>query len=148
MPFAKNWSGTGSFGGKMAVAPIKPKILVVEDQPDVLITMTLLLQRVGCDVTPAQTGAEALKVTGGAVFDVITLDIDLPDIDGLELCRLIRLNPQLLSTRIVFVSGRFDAENRRDGFKSGAVDYIAKPFDAFAFASRILAHAKAGRATG
>ena len=124
----------------MNPTPLKPKILVVEDQPDVLATIIYLLKRAGCETIGAQTGAEALHLAQEGKFDLITLDIDLPDTDGLELCRCLKQDVHLLHVPVIFVSGRLCEGNRQRCFESGAADYIAKPFDASAFVSCIFSH--------
>jgi two-component system cell cycle response regulator DivK len=124
----------------MTSTPLKPKILVVEDQPDVLAMMLYLLKRAGCETTDAKTGAEALRLAQEEKFDLITLDIDLPDTDGLELCRCFKQDVQLVHIPVIFVSGRLCEGNRHRCFESGAADYIAKPFDASAFVSCIFSH--------
>ena len=72
------------------LTPLKPKILVVEDQPEVLETMLYLLKRAGGEATGAQTGAKGMQLAKEGKFDLITLDIDLPDTNGLELCRRLK----------------------------------------------------------
>lgn len=124
----------------MTSTPLKPKILVVEDQPDVLAMMLYLLKHAGCETTDAKTGAEALRLAQEGKFDLITLDIDLPDTDGLELCRCFKQDVQLVHIPVIFVSGRLCEGNRQRCFESGAADYIAKPFDTSAFVSCIFSH--------
>jgi CheY-like chemotaxis protein len=126
----------------MTSTPLKPKILVVEDQPDVLATILYLLKRAGCETTGAKTGAEALRLAPGGKFDLITLDIDLPDTDGLELCRHLKQDVHLRHIPVIFVSGRPDEGNRQCCFELGAADYIVKPFDASGFVSCIFSHLK------
>jgi DNA-binding response OmpR family regulator len=70
---------------------------------------------------------------------LITLDVDLPDVSGFEVCRRLKENP-FFHTPIVFVSGRPTEENRQRGHKLGAVDFIAKPFRVEEFAQRLLSH--------
>jgi CheY-like chemotaxis protein len=124
----------------MTTTPPKPKILVVEDQPDVLAMIIYLLKRAGCETTGAKTGAEALRLAQEGKFDLITLDIDLPDTDGLELCRCFKQDFQLVHIPVIFVSGRLCEGNRQRCIESGAADYIAKPFDASGFVSCIFSH--------
>jgi len=124
------------------LTPLKPKILVVEDQPGVLATMLYLLKRAGCEATGAKTGAEAMRLAKEGKFDLITLDIDLPDTNGLELCRRLKQDPHLCRIPVIFVSGRLCEGNRPRCFELGAADYIVKPFDAFVFVSRIFSHLK------
>jgi CheY-like chemotaxis protein len=133
-------------GRTMTLTPLKPKILVVEDQPDVLETMLYLLKRVGCETTGAQTGAEAMQLAKKGKFDLITLDIDLPDTNGLELCRRLKQDRHLRHIPVIFVSGRLCEGNRQRCFELGAADYIIKPFDALVFVSRIFSHIKTVKA--
>jgi len=126
----------------MTSTPPKPRILVVEDQPDVLKTMLYLLKRVGCETAGAKTGAEAMRLAKAGKFDLITLDIDLPDTTGLELCRRLKQDLHLRQIPVVFVSGRPCELNRQHCFELGAADYIVKPFDTFVFVSRIFSHLK------
>jgi DNA-binding response OmpR family regulator len=129
-------------GRTMTSTPLKPKILVVEDQPDVLKTMIYLLKRVGCETAGAKTGAEAMRLAKAEKFDLITLDIDLPDTNGLELCRRLKKDLHLCQIPVIFVTGRLCEGNRQRCFELGAADYIVKPFDAFVFVSRIFFHLK------
>jgi len=124
----------------MTAAPAKPKILVVEDQPSVSATMIGLLKRVGCDAVSAQTGTEGIRLAQAEAFDLITLDIDLPDIDGLEVCRRLKQDQRCFQTPVIFVSGRVCEGHRQRCLKLGAADYIVKPFDTFAFVTRIFFH--------
>jgi len=123
----------------------KPKILVVEDQPDVLATMRYLLKRAGCETTGARTGADALCRARDEKFDLITLDMELPDTTGLDLCRQMKQDPQLRRVPVVFVSGCLREGNRQRCLELGAADYIAKPFDALVFVARIFAHLRNDR---
>jgi DNA-binding response OmpR family regulator len=126
----------------MTATPVKPKILVVEDQPAVSETMIYLLKQAGCEVVGAKTGTEGMRLAQAGEFDLITLDVDLPDISGLEVCRRLKRNPRLCQTPVIFVSGRLCEGNRQHCFELGAADYIVKPFDAFVFVSRIFSHLK------
>jgi len=129
-------------GWIMTLTPLKPKILVVEDQPAVSETMIYLLKRVGCETVGAKTGAEGMRLARQGGFDLITLDIDLPDINGLELCRRLKQDIHLCHIPVIFVSGRLCEGNRQRCLELGAADYIVKPFDALVFVSRIFSHLK------
>lgn len=118
------------------------RILVVEDQPEVLNLMVMILARAGCDVAGAQTGTEGLRLAENGKFDLITLDVDLPETSGFEICSRLKQHPQLRQTPIVFVSGRFADEDVRRGREVGATDYITKPFNVLTFVSRLLSHIK------
>jgi len=129
-------------GRTMIVTPVKPKILIVEDQSAVSDTMLYLLKRAGCEATSARTGAEGMQLAQEGKFDLITLDIDLPDTSGLEICRRLKQDLHLCRIPVIFVSGRPDEGNRQSCFELGAADYIVKPFDASVFVSRIFSHLK------
>ncbi|MGH7953602.1 MAG: response regulator transcription factor [Limisphaerales bacterium] len=119
----------------------KIKILIVEDDLPVAMMLTHLLAQNGIETEVATTGRKALQMAADGHFDLITLDADLPDVSGYELCRLLREKP-FFQTPIVFVSARCLIEDRQLGLDAGAVDYIAKPFETFEFAPRILSHIK------
>jgi DNA-binding response OmpR family regulator len=116
----------------------KPKILIVEDEMPVAMMMTFLLARADCETEVAMTGKKALQKAQLEMFDLITLDVDLPDMSGFEVCRLLKENP-FSKTPIVFVSGRPLEQDIQRGLELGAVDYITKPFGV-EFASRLLSH--------
>lgn len=119
----------------------KPKILIVEDDLPIAMLMTYLLAQAGIETEAAMTGRKALEIAANGRFSLITLDLDLPDIPGFELCRRLKENP-FLQTPIVFVSGRPTEENQQEGFEVGAVDFIAKPFSGEEFVRRLLFHIK------
>ena len=120
----------------------KPRILVIEDQPDVRNLLTLALTRAGCDVSAAQTGMEGLQLAETGKFDLITSDVDLPDLNGFEICSRLKNHAELRHTPVVLVTGRFSEEDVRRGREVGATDYILKPFDLVSFLSRLLSHIK------
>jgi DNA-binding response OmpR family regulator len=112
-------------------------ILVVEDD---LLTRRLLqtvLERDGCLVTTAGSVAEALAETGRRGFDLILLDLGLPDGDGLDVCKRVRERHQM---PILIVSTRREIEDRVAGLETGADDYIVKPFEPREVVARVRAH--------
>jgi DNA-binding response OmpR family regulator len=119
----------------------KPRILIVEDDMPVALMVALLLSKAGCQTAFASTGKSALQKAQLEIFDLITLDVDLPDVSGYEVCRRLRENP-FFQTPIVFVSGRPLEQDIQRGLELGAVDYIAKPFNTFEFTPRLLSHIK------
>lgn len=118
----------------------KPKILIVEDEMPVGMMMVYLLARAGCDTEVATTGQKAFQMAQDGHFDLVTLDVDLPDANGFEICRRLKENP-FFQTPIIFVSGRPLEPDIQRGLELGAVDYIVKPFG-LEFASRLLSHIK------
>jgi two-component system alkaline phosphatase synthesis response regulator PhoP len=118
----------------------KIRVLIVEDDMPLALMTTFLLTRAGCETEVAMTGKKALEKAQVEIFDLITLDVDLPDMTGFEVCQLLKENP-FFQTPIVFVSGRPLEEDIQVGLELGAVDYITKPFGA-EFAPRLLSHVK------
>ena len=120
----------------------KARILIVEDDTPLAMMMVHVLSRAGCDVQVASTGKKGLELAQANRFDLITLDIDLPGISGLEICRELKQRHLSRNTPVVFVTGRLAEQDMQRGLEVGAVDYITKPFGV-EFASRILSHFKA-----
>jgi DNA-binding response OmpR family regulator len=120
----------------------KIKILVVDDELSVGTMMVFLLTRRGCDVEMARTAEQALQLVQAGQFDLITLDLELPDATGFEIYGRLRKIPKSKDTPVCFVSGRPTIENIQRAFELGAADFVEKPFDGRDFVSRILFHAK------
>ena len=116
----------------------KAKILVVDDQMAVALMMVFLLRRAGCDAQAATNAEKALQLAQTEVFDLITLDLEMPDGSGFDLFTRLRQIPRLAETPIVFVAGNASIENQQRGLDLGAADFIEKPFDTQDFTSRIL----------
>jgi DNA-binding response OmpR family regulator len=110
--------------------------VVVEDDHDVGDALSRLLEQAGFDVSVARTGAEALAVVREQEPDLVTLDLSLPDIDGVEVCRQIRL---LSDCYVIVVSGRTSEVDRLVGLEVGADDYLVKPFSARELQARVAA---------
>jgi len=105
------------------------KILVVEDEVDLAEMLSTYLRTEGYHVTAVGWGEDALQVVNEAVPDLITLDINLPDIDGYEVCRRIRDIRRAENVPVIFLTERKSRQNKLAGLELGAVDYITKPFD-------------------
>jgi DNA-binding response OmpR family regulator len=124
----------------------KTKILIVEDQAPVAITMSFLLIHAGCETEIASTRDEAIQMAKSFRFDLITLDVSMPNCNGFDLCAEIKQNPHLCHIPVVFVSGRCSLEDQQRGLDAGAADYITKPFGANEFVPRLLSHIKSNLA--
>lgn len=110
--------------------PNGKRILVVDDEPDVTELLGYRLRRDGYEVEIIN---DPLLIMGKAREfnpDLFILDIMMPELDGLKICRMIRSDPKLSSTPIVFLTARGETDDRIKGLESGGDDYIAKPFDA------------------
>jgi len=102
------------------------RILVVDDDPTNTKLLKFLLSDEGYDVMAVNSSNEALQATNDDVFDLLILDVMMPEMDGLELCRRIR---ETSATPIIFVSARGEAKDKVAALRMGGDDYISKPFD-------------------
>jgi two-component system phosphate regulon response regulator PhoB len=114
------------------------RVLVIEDDPDIAEAISYQLERLGVTVKIARTGEEGLDgVRRGA--DLVLLDLNLPGMDGLEVCRMIRRQPSTAHVPIIIVSARADEVDRVLGLEMGADDYVVKPFSMKELAARCRA---------
>jgi DNA-binding response OmpR family regulator len=104
-------------------------ILVVDDEEDVAETIQRSLRRVGHEVLVTHRGADALQLARQRSPDLIILDIMMPGMNGIEVCRHMRANPQLAPIPILFLTARGEIADKIEGFEAGADDYLVKPFD-------------------
>ena len=104
-----------------------PKIIVVDDDPDIVEILRYNLSLAGYDVKSASNGKEAIKKAKIFIPEIILLDVMMPEMDGIEACRLIREIPSLNNTRIIFLSARNEDYTQISAFDAGADDYISKP---------------------
>lgn len=133
------WTSHNSMNNKSEQRPTKAKILIVEDEIPVATAMMMALADVDCELKIAQTGARAIRMAEFETFDLITLDVDLPDMNGFEICHHLKENP-FFQTPIIFISGRPLEQDIQRGLKLGAVDYITKPFERSEFKRRLFSH--------
>jgi DNA-binding response OmpR family regulator len=114
-------------------------VLIVEDEPDIRELVKLHLAREGLRCRVAASGAEALRELATAVPDLVVLDLMLPEMDGLEVCRRIRGDPRTATVPIVMLTAKTDEVDRIVGLEMGADDYIAKPFSPKEVVARVRA---------
>jgi DNA-binding response OmpR family regulator len=112
------------------------QILLVDDDPDILRILKDNLELDGYRVAAASAGKEALKVFEQANTDLIVLDLSLPDVDGIQVCRSIR---EKSDVPIIMLTARDRLPDKVLGLESGADDYLVKPFDYLELAARIKA---------
>ncbi len=106
-----------------------PLILLVEDSPPQALKTKLMLESNGCHVEWADTGQDGLDIAQHKRFDLIVLDIELPDTTGFEVCKKLKADPNLNDIPVVMMTTRDHAEDAMSGLEVGAVDYIPKdPF--------------------
>ena len=104
-----------------------PKILIVDDDPDIIEILRYNLSLAGYEVKAASNGKEAIKKAKIFIPEIILLDVMMPEMDGIEACRLIREIPSLKNSRIIFLSARNEDYTQLSAFDAGADDYISKP---------------------
>ncbi|MEV4706330.1 response regulator transcription factor [Actinoplanes sp. NPDC049316] len=114
----------------------RPRALVVEDSPEFMLLCRHLLEKEGFDVVVATDGRGAVEQAQSQRPDIAILDLGLPDVDGIEVCRQIR---QFTDAYIVMVTGRTDEVDKVVGLSVGADDYVTKPFSPRELAARIQA---------
>ena len=107
---------------------MKPKILVVDDEPDAVELVSFNLKAAGFDVVTAADGAEALKRAKEHQPDLLVLDVMLPEVDGLEVCKIIRRDPSVAHIPIIMLTAKAAEIDRVLGLELGADDYVTKPF--------------------
>jgi DNA-binding response OmpR family regulator len=106
----------------------KKRVLIVEDEESLLKLETILLTVKGYEVSGVSTGNAALEMLSGEQFDLILLDIMLPDVDGYEICRRIKEHSGHAGIPVVMLTARKSIEDQERGATCGADAYLTKPF--------------------
>lgn len=117
-----------------------PSILIVDDNPHNLQVLGRLLQEKNYDIEFATNGIAALDWLASKAFDLVLLDINMPEMDGFEVCRRIRANEEFSKLPVVFLSADNDRESILKGFELGGQDYVTKPFDSRELIVRVKTH--------
>ena len=116
------------------------KILIVDDNITNLDILVELLDQY--DVLEATNGKDALEILKLEQVDLMILDVVMPDMDGFELCNIIKQDPRSKNTPVIFITGKVDDQSITKGFELGGVDYITKPFNAAEIQARVKNHLK------
>jgi two-component system OmpR family response regulator len=111
------------------------RLLVVDDEPFLRDAVAASLRFLGFDVTAAETGTEALRLTRGGRFDLVVLDVMLPDVDGFEVVRRLRRDGSRVP--VIFLTARDTRDDKVTGLTLGGDDYLTKPFGLEELAARI-----------
>ena len=115
------------------------RVLIVEDEPDIRNLVVLHLQRDGYQVTSAGSGEEALRQVRLSPPDLVLLDLMLPTMSGLEVCRRLRQEPATATLPIVMLTAKADEVDKVVGLELGADDYVVKPFSPKELLARVRA---------
>ncbi len=122
------------------------RLLVVDDDRALRDVLRRALSLSGYEIRVAETGSEALAEVNGAIPDAVVLDVGLPDIDGLEVCRLLRREGNRVP--VLMLTARDAVSDRIDGLDAGADDYLVKPFDIDELKARLRALLRRAGAEG
>jgi len=116
---------------------MKKEVLVIEDDPDIVELLRIHLEDLECNVYSALSGTKGLEMAEKGKYDLIILDLMLPGIDGLEICRNIRA--QKVYTPVLMLTAKVEEIDKVVGLETGADDYMTKPFSVREFISRVKA---------
>jgi two-component system sensor histidine kinase/response regulator len=120
--------------------PLGPSILIVDDNPQNLQVLGRLLQEKNYDIEFATNGIAALDWLASKPFDLVLLDINMPEMNGFEVCSRIRSDEKFSKLPVVFLSADNDRESILKGFELGGQDYVTKPFDSRELIVRVKTH--------
>jgi DNA-binding response OmpR family regulator len=113
------------------------RVLVVDDEPNIIMSLRFLMEREGFEVEVAQTGAAALAALERKPADLVLLDVMMPELDGFEVCQRIRGNPAWSHTRVIMLTAKGREVERDKGLALGADEYITKPFSTRELVARV-----------
>jgi DNA-binding response OmpR family regulator len=125
---------------------VRSRILVVDDEPEAVELLEFNLKQAGFEVISAPDGAQALKKARSTVPNLIVLDLMLPEIDGLEVCKMLRRDPATARVPIIMLTAKAAELDRIVGLELGAEDYITKPFSPRELVLRVKKVLERGRA--
>ena len=127
-------------------APTSAVVMIVDDNPNNLKVLGGMLQQAGYKVRPALSGELALRSLRIGLPDLVLLDIHMPEMDGYEVCRRIKADPELADVPVIFISALQDMEDKVHAFQAGGVDYIVKPFQLEEVMVRVRTHLELAQA--
>jgi CheY-like chemotaxis protein len=117
-----------------------PLVLIVDDVPENLQVLGNNLKNIACRIAFATGGIQALRMIEQVQPDMILLDIMMPDMDGLELCRKLKSSLDTSEVPVIFLTAKNEGEDIVEGFRAGAVDYVTKPFNSDELLARVRTH--------
>lgn len=124
------------------------KILIIEDEKEIADLIAYTLKKEGFDVSVAYDGEEALKKLRENTYDLLVLDLMLPHIQGIEICKIVRSNPKMENSGIIIVTAKGDEFDKVVGLEMGADDYLTKPFSTRELVARIKAILRRTKTSG
>lgn len=140
MKILKNHQKKQTMNNLNITQSLPANILIVDDNPQNLQVLAKILQENNYEIEFATNGEAALKWLKDRKFDLILLDINMPGMNGFEVCMKMRSNPDLNNMPVIFLSADTDRESILKGFDLGAQDYVTKPFDSRELLARVRTH--------
>jgi PleD family two-component response regulator len=133
--------------GVLVELSYKARVLVTDDDPDILLLTTTILEDEGYEILQATSGRQCLRAVRASRPDIVLLDVILPDMAGTEVCQQIKIDSELRNTFVILVSGiRTSSEYQAEGLNVGADGYIIKPISNKEFVARVQAMVRIKRA--
>jgi two-component system response regulator MtrA len=117
----------------------KPLVLVADDDPDILELVSYILGGEGYEIVAARDGAQALDLARARRPQLAVLDVSMPNLDGLEVTRLLRADAELASLPVILLTARVAPSDEEQGLQAGATDYLPKPFKPKELRERVAA---------
>ena len=122
------------------------KILVIDDLPENVFLLQDRLEREGYEIITSFNGKSGIEKAIKEIPDLILLDVMMPDLNGIEVCKALVLNPITLNIPIILVTAKSGAEDTKEGLEAGAFDYIKKPFERIELLARVRSALKLNEA--
>lgn len=121
------------------------EILVVDDEPNIVLSLEFLMRKEGYGVRTASNGEEAMRALRDAKPDLVLLDVMMPRMDGYEVCQAVRSDPELNDVLILMLTAKGREVEREKGLALGADDYVTKPFATRELVEKVRTLIAAGR---
>lgn len=112
-------------------------VLVVDDEPNIVMSLEFLMEQAGFEVRVAADGEAAIKAMEDKLPDLVLLDVMMPKRDGYDLCQMIRAKPEWKEVRIIMLTAKGREVEREKGMALGADDYVTKPFSTRELVERV-----------
>jgi len=116
---------------------VSKKVLVVDDEQHILFILEQELKQHGCVVQKANSGKDAIKLLDSNVYDIVILDIMMPEVSGIDVCRHLRSKPKMKDKPVVILTADQDEKNKEECVSLDVADYITKPFSPKNLSSRV-----------
>ena len=117
-----------------------PKILIIDDIAENIKVVANVLKKNNFNISYAQSGKNGIERAKKVHFDIILLDIMMPEMDGFEVCRLLKTDDKTKNIPIIFLTAKTDEDSIKKGFEAGGVDFITKPFKTNELLARVNTH--------